>query len=103
MLTNKDISEITKKIAENINPEKIYLFGSYANGKPNEDSDLDIAVIDDRAGNKDEDISYKINFVQRVNNPIDIDVYKNAEFDQKVKNNFTFENTITNEGVLIYG
>lgn len=56
MLTNKDISEITKKIAENINPEKIYLFGSYANGKPNEDSDLDIAVIDDRAGNKDEDI-----------------------------------------------
>ena len=29
----------------NIKPQKIILFGSYANGKPREDSDIDIVVI----------------------------------------------------------
>ena len=29
----------------NINPQKIIIFGSYANGNPREDSDIDIAVI----------------------------------------------------------
>ena len=39
---------IKKQIVEKLmplNPEKIILFGSYAYGKPNEDSDLDIYVV----------------------------------------------------------
>lgn len=38
--------EIVKKL-EPLNLDKIILFGSYAYGTPNEDSDLDICIIDD--------------------------------------------------------
>jgi len=44
--TTKDIlNNITDKIVKNFNPEKIILFGSYAWGKPLEDSDLDLLII----------------------------------------------------------
>lgn len=33
------------KIAKQFNPEKIILFGSYAQGKATEDSDIDLLVI----------------------------------------------------------
>src|SRR3990172_9652079 len=45
MISRETIKEITRKIAENFNPEKIILFGSYAWGKPEKDSDLDLFVI----------------------------------------------------------
>jgi predicted nucleotidyltransferase len=38
---------IADKLKENYNPEKIILFGSYAWGLPDEDSDLDLLVIKD--------------------------------------------------------
>lgn len=39
------INDITRRIVEAVDPEKIILFGSYAYGKPSKDSDLDILVI----------------------------------------------------------
>lgn len=35
---------ITKRIVENIHPEKVILFGSYAYGEPTLDSDIDLLV-----------------------------------------------------------
>ncbi len=45
MISRKTITDIARKIAESLNPEKIILFGSYAWGKPDKDSDLDLFVI----------------------------------------------------------
>jgi predicted nucleotidyltransferase len=39
------ISRFARKIAERFHPEKIILFGSYAYGKPHEESDVDLLVI----------------------------------------------------------
>lgn len=39
------LNEITRRIVEKVRPEKIILFGSYAHGKPNKDSDLDLLII----------------------------------------------------------
>jgi predicted nucleotidyltransferase len=50
-----DIEKIKPIIVEQLkplNPLKIILFGSYAYGKPNEDSDLDIFVIEKSFQNK---------------------------------------------------
>ena len=41
---DKKIAEITDKIVKEFKPEKIILFGSYAWGKPNKDSDIDLLV-----------------------------------------------------------
>lgn len=39
------IKKITKKLVREYHPEKIILFGSYAYGKPDRDSDIDLLVI----------------------------------------------------------
>ncbi len=49
---------IKKQIVQSLmplNPEKIILFGSYAYGVPNEDSDLDICVVRKEYKNRYED------------------------------------------------
>jgi len=39
------IRQLAREIADKFRPERIVLFGSYAYGKPHEDSDVDILVI----------------------------------------------------------
>lgn len=41
------IRAVAKRIAEKFHPEKIILFGSYAYGKPQPESDVDLLVIMD--------------------------------------------------------
>jgi uncharacterized protein len=43
-MTEKYISQITERLKQ-INPYKVILFGSYAYGKPREDSDIDLLVV----------------------------------------------------------
>ena len=55
MLDKKEVREIAEKYAEKVkaslNPSSVILFGSYANGNPHDESDIDIAVlIDDFKG-----------------------------------------------------
>jgi predicted nucleotidyltransferase len=49
VLDKKTVREIAVKYAEEVrkflNPNAVILFGSYANGTPDENSDIDIAVI----------------------------------------------------------
>jgi uncharacterized protein len=44
-VSGKLFKEITERIVAKIKPEKIILFGSYAYGRPNKDSDLDLFII----------------------------------------------------------
>ena len=39
------IESLSKQIAEEFRPDRIILFGSYAYGKPTDDSDVDLLVI----------------------------------------------------------
>ncbi|MBL7813471.1 MAG: nucleotidyltransferase domain-containing protein [Saprospiraceae bacterium] len=45
MISQEQIQEATRRLVEAYNPVAIYLFGSYAWGEPNEDSDLDLMVV----------------------------------------------------------
>ena len=45
MIKDKKLKEIIKTIATKAKPEKIYLFGSRANGNGKKDSDYDILVV----------------------------------------------------------
>ena len=53
MVITSEIEKIRDIIVNTIPLEKLYLFGSYAYGTPNEDSDYDFyAVIPDGSGGK---------------------------------------------------
>jgi len=43
------LDEIVRRLVEGANPEKIILFGSQAYGEPDEDSDIDLIVIETRS------------------------------------------------------
>jgi uncharacterized protein len=45
MVTDREIQALADKIAAEFKPHKVILFGSYANGSPHEDSDLDLLVV----------------------------------------------------------
>jgi uncharacterized protein len=45
MITFGQIQAFSQQIADKFQPERIILFGSYAYGQPNEDSDVDLLVI----------------------------------------------------------
>jgi len=50
-----DIEELKPKITKALmplNPQKIILFGSYAYGNPNENSDIDILIVKNQYQNK---------------------------------------------------
>lgn len=44
-ITFKKIKKTADLIAQKYKPEKIILFGSFARGKPTEDSDIDLLII----------------------------------------------------------
>lgn len=41
------LNEIVRRLVADYQPEKIILFGSYAYGEPDEDSDLDMLIVKD--------------------------------------------------------
>jgi len=45
MINKEDIEKIKNSIVESFNPEKIILYGSYAYGNPNNQSDIDLLIV----------------------------------------------------------
>lgn len=45
MVSQQRIQEVVSTIAQRFQPDKIILFGSYAYGTPDEDSDADLLVV----------------------------------------------------------
>jgi uncharacterized protein len=102
MIEKKAISDIIFKIATNINPDKIYLFGSYAVGKENADSDIDLLVVKETNLPK-----YKRSIeIQRLligsKLPVDIVVYTNDEFEIEKSKKFSFVNSAIKGAQLMY-
>ncbi|OIO45701.1 hypothetical protein COX24_03165 [bacterium (Candidatus Gribaldobacteria) CG23_combo_of_CG06-09_8_20_14_all_37_87_8] len=100
-IKQKDIQAIVKKIAENYKPEKIYLFGSFAWGKPTYDSDVDLFII--KQTNKDR-LSRDIE-VQRIIKgilPVDSLVYTPNEVESRLGLGDFFIQDIINKGKIIY-
>jgi len=64
-------NEIVKALAP-LNPEKIILFGSFAYGTPNENSDLDICVIQKDYKNRWTEKLKIRELLKSINIPIDI-------------------------------
>lgn len=103
MITNDQIQTIALTIASKFKINRIFLFGSYANGEPNSESDLDLCVTT-RLGNK-----RKIEIIRAIrkeindlfNIPIDILVYDNDEFQSRAVHQNTLEYKILNQGILL--
>lgn len=52
MISQETIEEVKNRLVNVYNPLEIYLFGSYAWGTPNEDSDLDLLIVVEASNEK---------------------------------------------------
>ena len=101
----EELDEITKVITETIPVESIYLFGSYAYGTPNKDSDLDLFVVfKDELPMRILDAIFEINraVAPVKKKPLDVIGLKKNRFLFK-KMHATLERKIEREGVKLYG
>ena len=100
-----ELENIINEINKTTNISAAYLFGSYAYGNPNQDSDLDICILtDDKSKRKIEIIKILRKAINKVQSfPVDLILYYNDEFDEKAKLNYTMEHEILLKGVKFYG
>ena len=103
MITERQVADLVRILVENVKPEKVILFGSYAKGNPSADSDLDIAII------KDSSLpAYKRSIEIRrhlrgLKFPIDLFVFTKEEFKSWEKVRPSLIHDIIETGKLLYG
>ena len=95
----------TKQIVKNLKkykPEKIILFGSYAWGKPNASSDVDILVVKKSKLPKRFRVTQAEKFLSKFPHPTDIIVYTPQEMKERIKMGDFFINLILEKGQVLY-
>ncbi len=103
MTIQNQIDKIIQLIIANYKPEKIILFGSYAYGKPTEDSDLDLLIVKDsdlpryKRAREIRKLLWGITDV-----PKDIMVYTQAEIDEWQGVKEAFVTQIVKNGRVLY-
>jgi len=98
------LRSIVKKIAEAVSPEKIVLFGSYAWGNPDKNSDMDILVVANMKGKRWDRSGYILSLLEKENEaiPLDIIVYTQMELELLTKHRISFIRKIMDKGKLLY-
>ena len=100
----KELENIKQIIINTVETDSIYLFGSYANGTPSEDSDFDLYVVIPDDGIRPIEAMRIIGsaLYQQQTKPIDLLVSRVSDFNQR-KMLPTIERAIARDGVLLYG
>lgn len=103
MLTPLDIDQLRDRIAEAMHPEKIFLFGSHAEGTATEESDVDLLVVmESELPQHRRNVALKKLFPLR-NFSLDAFVYTPDEFCRYKDVPGTIVYSATHRGKLIYG
>jgi predicted nucleotidyltransferase len=101
-VTDALLADITQHIVEKFQPYKVVLFGSYAYGTPDLDSDVDLLVVMD----SDEPMAQRIRRVTEVAKvrflPMDIIVRTPAEMAQRLVMGDFFLAEILDKGKVLY-
>jgi len=99
-----ELEKAIDTINERLNPDKIYLFGSYAQGYSDEESDLDLCIITDNLQERKIEALRKIrhSLALKISMPIDLLLYTSREFSQRARLSSTLEYKILKEGILVY-
>jgi predicted nucleotidyltransferase len=95
------IDRFSRAIAKKYNPERIFLFGSYADDCPNADSDVDILVV--FPGNGDvADRSLKIRTALNPDFPLDLLTRSAGEVAKRIAWNDWFLQDVMEKGTVLY-
>lgn len=100
-ITRKAISTFADQVARQFKPQKIILFGSYAYGKPTEDSDVDMLVIMPFRG-RGAHKATEILLATDPSFPIDLLVRTPKQIQTRIELGDYFIREITRKGKVLY-
>ena len=103
MKHQKEIKKITDQIVKKYKPEKIILFGSYAWGKPTEDSDVDLFIVK-KSGKRRIDRGRELRKMLFGNDfpAMDVLIYTPKELEKRISMEDFFIKEILSKGKVFY-
>ena len=96
------IKRYCEEIAAVFKPQRIILFGSYAYGKPNADSDVDVLVVMPGKRRVHSDTAARIRIEVDSDFPVDVLVRGESEVARRVQQKDLFMTHITSQGRVMY-
>jgi predicted nucleotidyltransferase len=102
MITQQQLDHIVTRILKLYQPEKIILFGSYANGTAVENSDLDLFLVKDTIESPVERSAMIRNALRDFLQPMDILVYTPEEVEKDKDRKFSFVHEVLKSGKVLY-
>lgn len=79
MVSQQQIDQAVRMLAEAVRPAKIILFGSYARGDALQDSDVDFLVVEPAVPNRRSEMARLRNILRPLRIPVDVIVASEAE------------------------
>jgi predicted nucleotidyltransferase len=101
MVAMNEIERFGRRIGEEFGAEKVILFGSYANGTAQKDSDVDLLIVTAFEG-KSVDKSVQIRLKLRPSFPVDLLVRTPEKIRQRLEFGDQFIKDILKGGKVIY-
>lgn len=103
-LTESKLGEITQRLVQELHPQQVLLFGSYAWGQPNEDSDVDLLVIVDQSDEPGYRLAQRAyRSLYGVRFPCDVIVHTRQEVEQARQVKASLLRKIVENGRVLYG
>ncbi|OHB70936.1 MAG: hypothetical protein A2V70_19590 [Planctomycetes bacterium RBG_13_63_9] len=101
MVTMEQIREVGLRIGEQFHPQRVVLFGSYADGTATEDSDVDLLVVVPFEG-KAVEKSVEIRLKAVPPFPVDLLVYAPDAIQQRIAMGDAFLQDVLDHGKVLY-
>lgn len=101
MVTMSEIKKLADRIAEEFKPDRIILFGSYADGVPDPDSDVDLLVLTDHDG-KGWEYAARIRDRIRPPFPLDLIIRRPEQLRKRLADGDPFLSEIVERGEVLY-
>ena len=93
-----------QRLALGLQPRRIFLFGSHASGRPNDDSDIDLLIeVPDSKEPRHRRAAFAYGLLQGLAAPAELFVLTSAEFERGALAPLSLEREVQEKGRLIYG
>ncbi len=100
--SNELIDKVVNTIVKNEHPEKIILFGSYANGTTTKDSDIDLLIIKKKVKSKIKETKKVRELLRNIRIPKDILLITSEDYNFYRKESGSIFKDIDKEGIVLY-